>query len=206
MCCLRVLHYLLRACWVASRAMRPIRVNRMAPTSCQRRNVIPWRVQIAPRGFMWQIRVNQMASTSCRRRNVIPWRVQIAARRAMQPIRVKRTAFTSCQRSYASWWVQIACGASFGVGRCIPGKNNNEWYVGEGMHSSKVTEAWCGDLQTRGQSAMRVVGFTSIAVAFAPVPKRHINFLFGRRSVLLCFWNCGGPVAFYIWLGGGVKI
>lgn len=130
-CCLRVLHYLLRASWVASRAMRPIRVKRMAPTSCQRRNVIPWRVQIVPRGFMCQLRGNQMASTSCRRRNVIPWRVQIAARRAMQPIRVKRTAFTSCQRSYA----QIACGASFGVGRCIPGKNNNEWYVLELMYS-----------------------------------------------------------------------
>jgi hypothetical protein len=36
---------------------------------------------------------------------------------------------------------------------------------------------------TRGQSAIRFVASTSIAVAFAPVPERHINFLFGQRSV-----------------------
>ena len=44
--------------------------------------------------------------------------------------------------------VTKAVEASFGVQKRIPRKNNNDWYVLEAMHSSNVSEAWCGDNQT----------------------------------------------------------
>jgi hypothetical protein len=44
-CCRMMLHSLLCARWMASRAMRPIKVNRMASTSCQKSNIIPCWIQ-----------------------------------------------------------------------------------------------------------------------------------------------------------------